>query len=342
MVDHQSGLRSKLMAALAHKGAPDRITELAGDASTRSYYRAHYSEDDTLIIMAQAHPGSNEEDTFLEIQRFLWDLNLPVPRVLGHDAAEGLVFLEDLGDNLLETMVEGASREQLGDLYRAATEILLRMRRLTRTADSECRAFRLAFDEEKLMQEMQFFVNHFIGDFCKIALSPAAKATLDEFFIKICRILAAEPRIFTHRDYHSRNVILHHGRLFMIDFQDARMGPAQYDLASLLRDSYVTLPDDLVEEMLEYYTEETRETSDSSRARFRYIFDVMSLQRNIKALGTFGYQVAVRGSARYLSSIPRTGAYVEENIAHRPEFARYYSAVEDLIYAPALRVIANQ
>jgi N-acetylmuramate 1-kinase len=336
--DRISALRSKLMSMISHKGAPDCITKLAGDASTRSYYRAHYPDGDTVIVMAQAHPGLNEEEAFLEVQRFLHGLNLPVPRVLGHDKAEGLVFLEDLGDNLLETAVEGASRAQIALLYRSAVEILLRMRRSTFRSDSSCSAFRLAFDEDKLMWEMNFFVDHFIGDFCKIALSPGAGAALQEFFLKICRILAAEPRIFTHRDYHSRNLLLNNGRLFMIDFQDARMGPAQYDLASLLRDSYVTLPDGLLEEMLDFYTDDVGETSETERERFRYIFDVMSLQRNIKALGTFGYQVAVRGSKRYMSSIPRTGSYVMRNMVRYDEFARYRSVVEDYISAPALGV----
>jgi N-acetylmuramate 1-kinase len=290
-----------------------------------------------VIIMAQANPGSNEEAGFLEIQRFLDDLNLPVPKVLGHDAADGLVFLQDLGENLLETAAEQASTERMANLYRAAIEVLLKMRRSTQFADSDCRAFHRAFDEDKLMQEMHFFVNHFIGEFCRTALSHAAKAALEEFFLKICRILAAEPRIFTHRDYHSRNLLVHDGRLFMIDFQDARMGPAQYDLASLLRDSYVSLPDDIIYDMLEFYARESGQAPESERERFRHIFDIMSLQRNIKALGTFGYQVAVRGSNRYTSSIPRTGRYIERNIARYTEFAPYRSVVEDFIYAPALK-----
>ena len=121
----------------------------------------------------------------------------------------------------------------------------------------------------------------------------------------------------------------------MIDFQDARMGPAQYDLASLLRDSYVTLPEELVDTLVDYYAEVTGNTSQKSMQRFRYIFDVMSLQRNIKALGTFGYQATARGKRRYLKSVPRTGAYIARNIAKYKEFALFRSAVEDVICSPA-------
>ena len=115
------------------------------------------------------------------------------------------------------------------------------------------------------------------------------------------------------------------------------MGPAQYDLASLLRDSYVTLPEELVDTLVDRYAEETGQTSQDLKDRFRYVFDVMSLQRNIKALGTFGYQVHVRDARRYLESIPRTGAYVARNIAKYEEFALFRAVVEDLICYPASR-----
>ena len=131
--------------------------------------------------------------------------------------------------------------------------------------NSGCRAFQLAFDEEKLMQEMDFFMVHFVRGLCGIKPSASALAALNRFFTKICAILAGEPRIFTHRDYHARNLILQRDRLVMIDFQDARMGPAQYDLASLLRDSYVTLPEDLVDDLVDYYAEATGNTSQESR-----------------------------------------------------------------------------
>jgi aminoglycoside/choline kinase family phosphotransferase len=184
------------------------------------------------------------------------------------------------------------------------------------------------------MQEMDFFMTHFVRGLCKAEPSPSAIATLTDFFALICRFLAAEPRIFTHRDYHARNLMVQSGRLVMIDFQDARMGPAQYDLASLLRDSYVTVPEALVEDLIARYREGAPEPDRQSPERFRYVFDVMSLQRNIKALGTFGYQVSVRGSQRYVSSIPRTGRYVERSVLRYEEFARFRGVLEDFVWGP--------
>ena len=135
--------------------------------------------------------------------------------------------------------------------------------------------------------------------------------------------------------------MLHDNHLVMIDFQDARMEPAQYDLASLLRDSYVTLQEDLVDELVDYYAEATGNTSQESRQRFRYIFDVMSLQRNIKALGTFGYQASVRGERRYLRSVPRMAGYIARNIGKYEEFASFRPVIEDIICSPAANMEHN-
>ena len=336
MSDNPRQLESKLKSAMLHMGSPEHITKLAGDASTRAYYRARFPDSRSVILMVSENPALHEEEAFLEVQHFLETLGLAVPGVLAHIADDGIIVLEDLGDDLLEVVVRNAPAERIRDLYYEATDILLRMRRATFTASKDCRPFHLAFDQQKLMQEMSFFVRHYIGSLRKARPSAAATSALERFFVKICEMLAAEPRIFTHRDYHSRNLMLHGGRLFMIDFQDARMGPAQYDLASLLRDSYVTLPEDLVDELLDYYAQETGKTGEVARDRFRYIFDVMSLQRNIKALGTFGYQIAVRGSTRYESSIPRTGRYIERNIARHEEFGEFRAVVEEFIWGPAL------
>jgi N-acetylmuramate 1-kinase len=335
LLDHEQKVEKRLLSAAWGSDLPIRIEKLAGDASTRVYFRACYPGKGSAIVMLQPHAGRGEEAAFLEIQAFLEALGLPVPRVYAHDREQGVVVLEDLGDNLLESVVERASLTELREIYGEAVKILLRMRHATSNLASGCRAFNLAFDEAKLMEEMHFFLTHFVEGLCKTKLSAAASSTLEAFFLNICRTLAAQPRIFTHRDFHSRNLILHGNRLVMIDFQDARMGPAQYDLASLLRDSYVTLPEELVEELLTVYMDEIGETKDSFRTRFRYVFDVMSLQRNIKALGTFGNQLSVHGNGRYSSSIPRTAAYVSHNVGLYPEFAKFRSAVEGLICEPA-------
>ena len=126
-----------------------------------------------------------------------------------------------------------------------------------------------------------------------------------------------------HRDYHSRNLMLSAGDLYIIDFQDARMGPDTYDLVSLLRDSYVDLTEGTVDELIAHFVALRREGAPSTHdaaweADFRRRFDMMALQRNLKALGTFGYQTTVRGNPVYIQYIPRTLRYAKANLArHR-------------------------
>ncbi len=317
---------------------PIRIEPLVGDASTRTYYRAHYADGSSAVVMVMPNPGAGEEADFLDIQRFLEGLGLPVPRVYECFPEVSVVLLEDLGDELLERALDRASDAQQANLYRRAVDILVELRRRTDTADSRCAAFGRAFDEAKLMWEMDFFFSHFVRGMCGPAPSASAAATLREFFQTICELLAAEPRIFAHRDYHARNLLIHRDDLVMIDFQDARMGPAQYDLASLLRDSYVSIPSALVDELIDRYRQDANPPGDPSAERFRFVFDVMSLQRNIKALGTFGFQTSVKRNERYLSSIPRTAVYIAENIEKHPRFGRYISVIRELIVNPAMKI----
>jgi N-acetylmuramate 1-kinase len=331
-------LRERFTALYQGKDRPTQVLPLTGDASTRSYFRALYPDGRTAIVMLQPRPAAGDEDAFLDVQRFLEGHGLPVPHVYLHDPQQGLVLLEDLGDDLLEDAVARADTDEIAELYRNAVDLLVRMRHATDGLDSGCVAFELAFDQKKLMEEMQFFMTHFVRGLCGLEPSASALRDLTAFFELVCGKLAVEPRVFTHRDYHSRNLLLHQGGLTMIDFQDARMGPAQYDLASLLYDSYVSLPEPLIDHFARRYAEALGEAGDPAMERFFFILHLMAVQRNIKALGTFGFQSTQRRTTRYLSAIPRTGEYVNRNIARFPELARFRPVVEDYVCRPAAEV----
>src|SRR5205823_14707698 len=172
-----------------------------------------------------------------------------------------------------------------------------------------------AFDIEKLTWELEFFVKHFIEGYRGIALTAADRDALKEEWSSIVNELASEPRVLCHRDYHSRNLMLHDGSLYTIDFQDARLGPDTYDLASLLRDSYVDINEPQLDTLIAYFLA-LNGTADEPE--FRRRFDLMALQRNLKALGTFGYQTAVRRNPVYIQYIPRTLNYVRTNLEKYP------------------------
>ena len=145
------------------------------------------------------------------------------------------------------------------------------------------------------------------------------RASIADGFHRLSAEIASWPRVLSHRDFHSRNLMSHEGRLWWIDFQDARMGPATYDLASLLRDSYVDLDEHFVAELAEEFRQ--RVVPGETRDTFQRRLELMSIQRNLKALGTFGYQGAVKGSRVYLPYIPRTLASARRNLARYPELA---------------------
>ncbi len=167
---------------------------------------------------------------------------------------------------------------------------------------AEC--FSLAFDVPKLRFELDHFVAHFLCGLRGRRLSDDDRNALDAAFAALCAEIASWPRVLCHRDFHARNLFLHRGAPAWIDFQDARLGPATYDLASLLRDAYVTLPEDFIEARAEEFRRLALPALD--RAAFARCFDWTCVQRNLKALGTFGFMTTVRGKDVYLQYVAPT------------------------------------
>ena len=225
-----------------------------------------------------------------------------------------MIALEDLGDRTLEHHLDALGPDDVSARYREAIDLIARLQRADPTAYPSI-AFSRAFDVEKLSWELGFFVERFVTAHRGLTPSPAARASFDDETSRLVAELAAEARVLCHRDYHSRNLMWHHGRLHVIDFQDARLGPSTYDLVSLVRDCYVTLDEALVQDLIEHFRRQAPavHTRDLDRR-----CDVMSIQRHLKALGTFGDQ-ATRGRDRYAEAVPRTLSYLRAALSRRPE-----------------------
>jgi aminoglycoside/choline kinase family phosphotransferase len=248
-------------------------------------------------------------------------MRLPIPAIHGHAGDLGIIVLEDLGDVTLQAHLGAASAADHARLYReAVAHIATLQRRGEELVSSEYLPYGVAFDVEKLTWEMEFFLKHFVAGYRGIGIAPAALDAIRQELGVIVAELAAEPRVLCHRDYHSRNLMLHQGCLYLIDFQDARMGPDTYDLVSLLRDSYVDLANGAVDDLVAYFLA-LKGCAGGERV-FRDRFEVMALQRNLKALGTFGYQTAMRSNPVYIQYIPRTLRYVRDELARQPRFGR--------------------
>ncbi|MGE0393553.1 MAG: aminoglycoside phosphotransferase family protein [Vicinamibacterales bacterium] len=301
-------------------GAGTRVTPLTPDASDRRYFRAE--ADGVAPVVLAVHPGPIvfDEMPFSDAHALLAAMPVPVPAVLGHDDALGIIALGDLGNVTLQAHLRGVDEDERRRRYEEAVgHIVTLQTRGRELAPSNRLPYRLAFDVEKLMFELRFFREHFLEGWRGARLAPEEHATLEGEFLAIATELAAEPRVVCHRDYHSRNLMVLRGELFLIDYQDARMGPDTYDLASLLRDSYVDLPERLVDALIDTFLCATRPDPDAARAEFVRRFDLMSVQRNLKALGTFGFQ-AGRGNHSYVADMPRTLGHVRRNLATYPRF----------------------
>jgi aminoglycoside/choline kinase family phosphotransferase len=302
------------------------VVPLTGDASDRRYARVLVRRQPSQVLAVYPGPIDFERLPFVNVARLLEAMPVPVPRILGYSEALGIIALEDLGDVTLQAHLGTASPAEHVARYREAVALIHTMQtRGAELASPEFVPYGIAFDVEKLTWELQFFTRHFLEAYCGAQLTDTERAVLAREWAAMAEELAAEPRVFCHRDYHSRNLMLHRGRLHIIDFQDARMGPDTYDLVSLLRDSYVDLAEEQVEELIGFFL--SLRAGSSSTSTFRRRFDLMALQRNLKALGTFGFQTTARGNPVYLRYIPRTLRYVRTNLERLPRFARLHEVL---------------
>ena len=306
-------------------GPRPRVVPLTGDASDRKYFRIIPADGPSIVLALHAGVIDFATLPFANVGTLMQQIPLPVPAILGHSDALGIVALQDLGDVTLQAHLGAASAAEHAALYRQAVALIEQLQRRGGELQSDAwLPYRMAFDVEKLTWELEFFAKHFIEGYRGAAFSPADREALAAEWASIVGELAAEPRVLCHRDYHSRNLMLSDGSLHIIDFQDARMGPDTYDLVSLLRDSYVDIADRELDELIAYFLAlKTRDGAAASTAdEFRRRFDLMALQRNLKALGTFGYQTITRRNTVYIQYIPRTLRYARTNLEKYPRFTR--------------------
>jgi hypothetical protein len=303
------------------------VTQLTGDASTRVYYRAA-GADSSAIISIYEQPFDSEESASARLDRLAssnpsarltfasdpcaqietTDLflkaDLPVPPIIAVSGADSAVFIEDVGDIKLQDWLAGRSEREIEEAYFQAIELIVRIQEATpRAAGSICS--RLAFDEAKLRWELGFFFAHYFNRYLKVKLDPSTSNAVEEDFKALCSELASRRRALTHRDYHARNLMVWDGRIFMIDYQDARMGPESYDLASLLYDPYTNLSTDAVDSLTEKFIESKSRSGLplSDIDGFREELKLMTVQRMLKAIGTYSYQAAVKENRVYVRYI---------------------------------------
>jgi aminoglycoside/choline kinase family phosphotransferase len=320
-------LPDRITTYLSRSGLTDTVTAvlpLTGDASDRRYFRARRKQAPSIVFALHAEPFDDDRLPFVLVAGLFEAMPLPVPRILDRAGDLGILVLDDLGDVTLQAHLGAAPAAEHSRLYRQAVSFIeIMQRRGADLTSSDYPPYGIAFDVEKLLWELEFFTKHFLEAYRGAVISPAAREALTGEWRALASDLAAEPRVLCHRDYHSRNLMLHEGSLYIIDFQDARMGPDTYDLVSLLRDSYVDIAEREIDQLVAYFLALKKTDMPAvPEDEFRRRFDLMALQRNLKALGTFGYQTMSRRNTVYIQYMPRTLRYVRTNLDGYERFAR--------------------
>jgi len=341
-------ISSALRQHLPFTAELEQWVPLAGDASNRRYYRLYVKEApvSSLILMQLADPegfkaseeavsGAGSEIAelpFINVLKHLQAHGAAVPSLYGYDKSAGLLYLEDFGDVTLAQACTGAPMQVVERWYGQAIDQLVHLHvGASEPSASACLAFTRSFDVPLYLWEFDHFLEYGIVARQGRPMCAEDGVPVREEFQKIAEWLTSQPQVFTHRDYHSRNLMVDGERLGIIDFQDALMGPVTYDLASLLRDSYIALDDLLIDRLIARYREGMRQNLSLPQQTamllhdpeaFRRLFDFTSIQRNLKAAGRFVYIDRVKGNPNFLASIPQTLKNVRANLNKYPQLHR--------------------
>ena len=291
------------------------IAPASADASFRRYFRVVLSDGSTLVAM-DAPPDKEDCQPFVAVAGRMRQAGLHVPQIFAQDLAQGFLLLEDLGTRpYLDELNAGS----VDSLYGDATRALLRLQVGAPTEGLP------HYDRAMLLREMQLFPDWLLGEHLGLVLDDGEGVMLSDAFDALVDNALAQPVVCVHRDFHSRNLmVVDDDNPGVIDFQDAVAGPLSYDLVSLLRDCYVRWPADQVDAWVADYHAAARGaglTGDVDAATFLTWFDLMGVQRHLKAAGIFARLNHRDGKPGYLADIPRTLGYIVEVGQRRQEVA---------------------
>lgn len=311
------------------------IAPASADASFRRYFRVTRGER-TWIAM-DAPPGKEDMAPYTRIAGMLVAMGVNAPRVMERNDAEGFLLNCDLGSCTYLMALDAGSDPEL--LYADAIDALVRIQSRGHDAGRQLPPY----DEALLRREMGLFPEWFCGRHLSLAEPDAENASLDQVFDALVASALDQPRVFVHRDYHSRNLMVGDGDRHgpnpgILDFQDAVYGPVTYDLVSLLRDCYVAWPRERVHRWIRLFRERAQAVGEpvgASEREFLRWFDLMGVQRHLKAIGIFARLWRRDGKPGYLKDIPRTLNYVREVCADYPELKSLGDFIEQRV-APAL------
>lgn len=299
--------RQQQLTAWLHSQFPDETFTLApasADASFRRYFRASFA--DRALIVMDAPPQHEDCRPFLHIAKLFEDAGTHVPHVYAQDLEQGFLLLSDLG-NTTYMQALAADSSKARDLYGAATDALIRIQLASRADELP------PYDEALLRRELNLFPEWYIAKHLNTTLTDAQNAKLEQVFARIVANNLAQPRVYVHRDYHSRNLMVTEPNPGILDFQDAVYGPITYDLASLFKDAYIRWEEAEIIDWLIRYWEKARKAGlpvHDDFSEFYRDYEWMGVQRHLKVLGIFARLSHRDGKDGYLKDMPLVMAYL--------------------------------
>jgi hypothetical protein len=334
-------LGQKIRDAFGANATLGSLAPLAGDASSRRYYRVVLAGESTppsIIVMelpgGSGLPLSSEELAifkqgprelpFVNVHRFLTGVGVNVPLIYRYWANEGILFLEDLGDTALWDQVQGLADDQVLAWYQKAIDELLKLHvRGTRERDDSCLAFQQRFDAQLYRWEFEHFIEWGLEKRPRAKIAQGLAETLRNRFAAIAVMLERQTPCLNHRDYHSWNLMVRDEAVRVIDFQDALLAPPQYDLASLLNDRITdtVIGPELEERLVRHYIDRRTELGERpvSADEFFAIYRLSAIQRDLKVIGRFYYLDLVKDKPGYRKFIPPTARRLLRNFPQTDE-----------------------
>ena len=320
MDDRIRALDAWLGAALA--GAPFRLEPASADASFRRYFRV-FAEGRTLIAM-DAPAEREDSSAFVRIAALFREAGLNAPEVLAQDLRQGFLLLTDLGTrSYLEALRQGDVERLFGDATTA----------LTRWQSASREGVLPEYDEALLRRELALFADWYVARHLGVMLSAPQAEALEAMFRVIVARNLAEPRVFVHRDYMPRNLMVCDPNPGILDFQDAVHGPISYDVASLFRDAFISWDEERVLDGTIRYWEKARKAGLPVRPQFADFWrdaEWMGLQRHLKVLGIFARLHYRDGKEGYLEDAPRFIGYVRHAVNRYSEAAPLGRLLDEL------------
>jgi len=310
------------------------IRPASSDASFRRYFRAT-TGDDSYIVM-DAPPPMEDVRPFMSVAALLRQTGVRAPKVHAADETRGFLLLDDFGGT---SYLDRLDADNADALYGDALDTLARFQVGVDIASAALPPY----DDTLLWTEMNLFRDWFLQRLLGLDLTPKEHGLLDRTWRRLADSALEQPRVCVHRDYHSRNLMaLDEDNPGVLDFQDAVVGPVTYDLVSLLRDCYIAWPDERVEQWALGHRArlvEAGRLDDVDAGRFLRWFDLMGVQRHLKAIGIFSRLKLRDGKAGYLGDIPRTLGYVTSTLVHHRELAGFLAFLTERVLEPAGRTL---